>query len=108
MITKLEKMAPSASKPLLAALIPPVKCTKAAANANDKAKALECQVELVPRALVLIPGTVAFPQLGLIFLYAVVLVLVLILKLSLGIGTIHDVNEAYKSVAIMVANALAE
>ena len=81
-------------------LIAPVRCQQRSINTNDKKLALKCLQELVPRALATVPKFLPYPALEGLLLYAAVLVLKLILQFSLGIGTINDVNQAYKSVVI--------
>lgn len=103
----MEKKFPS-KQGVLAALIPRVRCSQAASNENSKSKSLKCLYLLVPKALAVVLPFLPYPKLESVLLYAAVLVLENILKLQLGLGSVHDVNEAYKSVSIKLAKAVSE
>ena len=83
-----------------AALIAPVRCQQKSINTNDKELALKCLKEIVPRAAAIAPFYLPHPRLEALLTYAAALVLKLIAQFELGVGTIQDVNDAYKSVVI--------
>ena len=94
------------AKSVLYRLANAVYCVQTATNNLNKPAALECLNQTVPIALALGPKLLKYPKLIAILVYAAALVLKLIAKLRLGICSIQEIDEAYKSVSILLAKAV--
>lgn len=87
-------------------MIPPVRCTQAAAKKNDTDAVKECLEKLVPKAAATVPTISGYPELEHVLVSSGTKVLELISGLTLGTSTVKDVNEATKTTATDLKAAL--